>query len=123
MTMYKQNWLQKDQRFSRYGRNGHVHFDCISPHYDLDRGDSQSIFSHDTLWPMMLHHHTKFGCKRFRSSEDITRTNTETFNLSCDPDHQHCNPIFSQNTPAFDYNYTIKLSVVEEKKSVVQKKQ
>ena len=29
---------------------------------------SQSSCS--TLWPMMMHHHTKFGYKRFSSSED-----------------------------------------------------
>ena len=29
-----------------------------------------------TLWPMMLHHHTKFGYRRFSSRVDVIQMNT-----------------------------------------------
>ena len=38
---------------------------------------------------MMMHHHTKFGYKRYRSSENIIQTN---INFDC----TQSNPIFSQ---------------------------
>ena len=49
---------------------------------------------------MMLHHHTKFGNKMFCDSEDIIQTNI--LNPCCDLDLEHSNPIFPQNTPAYD---------------------
>ena len=39
-----------------------VLFDYMSPNYDLDLDGSKPVFSM-TLWPMMMHHHTKFGNK------------------------------------------------------------
>ena len=41
-------------------------------------------------WPMMMHHHTKFGYKRFCSWGDIIRwTVTGIVNLFCDLDLDH----------------------------------
>ena len=37
-----------------------------------------------TLWPMMLHHHTKSGYRRFRSWGDVRWTFTGILNLFCD---------------------------------------
>ena len=50
----------------------------------------------------MRHHHTKFGYKRFRSSEDIVQKNAETLSLHCDLDLEYSNPSFSQDTGACD---------------------
>ena len=51
-----------------------VIFDHMSPHCDPALEDSKPIFLHD-LWPMMIHHHTKFGYKRFSSWGDIIQKN------------------------------------------------
>ena len=52
---------------------------------------------------MMLHHHTKFGNKMFRGSEDIIRTSfTDNLNHCCDLDLKCSNPIFPQDTLAYD---------------------
>ena len=51
---------------------------------------------------MMLHKHTKFGNKMFCGSEDIVQTNINIFNLRCDLDLERSNPIFPQDTPAYD---------------------
>ena len=49
-----------------------------------------------TLWPMMLHHHTKFGYTRFSSWEISFRwTFTEILNLFCDLDLDHYKAIQS----------------------------
>ena len=55
-----------------------------------------------TLRRMMLHHHTEFGNKTFCGSENIIQTFTDIFNLCCDLDLKHSNPIFPQGTPAYD---------------------
>ena len=41
-----------------------------SPHCDLDLEHS----IHKTLWVMMMHHQTKFDCKRISGSEDVVET-------------------------------------------------
>ena len=52
----------------------------------------------------MLHHHTKFGNKMFCSSEDRSsgQTFTDILNLFCDLDTESSNPIFPQNTLAYN---------------------
>ena len=51
-----------------------VIFDYMSPNCDLDLEDDESFRM--ILWPMMMHHHTKFGYKSFGGSEHIVWTNT-----------------------------------------------
>ena len=50
---------------------------------------------------MIMHHHTKFGHKRFSGSKEIVRGEKifDILNLRCDPDFEHSNPIDSQDTP------------------------
>ena len=59
----------------------------ISLHCDLELEDSNLLlfffffflfFFCMTLWPMMTHHHTKFGYKRLSNSEDILWTKADT---------------------------------------------
>ena len=59
---------------------------------------------------MMLHIHTKFENKMFGGLEDIIWTNitiiqtsTDILNFHCDHDLKHSNPIFPQNTPAYEF--------------------
>ena len=54
---------------------------------------------HITLQLMMLHHHNKFRYKRLCGWEDV---DIDILNLPCDLDLEHSNPIFSQDTPAYD---------------------
>ena len=42
-----------------------------------------------TLWLMMMHYHTKFGCEKSFSSEDIVQTFNEDLNLHYDLDREH----------------------------------
>ena len=60
-----------------------VIFDQMSPHCDpeLKKANQSSCM---TLWPMMLHHYTKFGYRRFSRW-----TFTGILNLFCDLDHYH----------------------------------
>ena len=51
---------------------------------------------------MMLHHNTKFDHKMLCGSEDTIRTFTNILNLHCDLDHECSNPIFPQDTLAYD---------------------
>ena len=52
---------------------------------------------------LMMYHHTKFGCKRFRTSEYIVWTNMDlNLEVCCDCDLEHSNPIFSLDTLAYD---------------------
>ena len=50
----------------------------------------------------MMHHYTTFGHKRFDGSEDISKTFTDILNRRCDLDVEHSNPLFSQDTTAYD---------------------
>ena len=72
-------------------------------------------FFHRTLWLMMLYYQTKFGCKSTSSVEDTTEivifwlyksshnhTRFGILNFRCDLDIEHSNPIFPQDTPAYD---------------------
>ena len=76
----------------------------MSLHCDLDLEDSNQS-SCMTLWPMVLHQHTKFGYKQFSSWEDIVQMNThwnsEPF-LQTRPWPQQSNPIFSQDNQVYD---------------------
>ena len=59
-----------------------------------------------TLWPMMLHHHTKFGYRRSAAEEISSRgTFIGILNLFCDLDHNTANPIFSEDNPPFKMMY------------------
>ena len=78
-----------------------VIFYCMSPHCDLELGDCKSF--HMTLWPMTMHHLTRFCYKRFRTSEIITWTNIKTLNLCCDLDFDQNSQISSQTTLAYDH--------------------
>ena len=51
-----------------------------------------------TLWLIMMYHHTGFGYKRFSDYKISKLSLIETFNLGCDIDLYHSNPIFSLNT-------------------------
>ena len=73
--------------------------DCMRRHCDFDHEDSKPVFLHGTL---AYDHNTKFGYKRFSSSEDNIRTNSEPLNLCCDPDIENSNLFFSQDTRAND---------------------
>ena len=66
--------LQKEKQFRSYIRKSY--FCYVILHCDLDLEDIKSIFSKDT-WLMMMHHHTKFGGKRFSSSKYIVWTNIQ----------------------------------------------
>ena len=75
-----------------------------SDHCDLDLEDShtQKKFCM-TLWVMILHNHTRFGNKCFVVLKVSSRqTLTNILNLHCDLDLERCNPIFPQNTQAYD---------------------
>ena len=52
-------------------------------------------------WIMMMHHYGKFSYRRFRHSEHVFQMNI--LNLWCDSDFEHSNPIFSQDTSAYDH--------------------
>ena len=43
----------------------------------------------------MMHHHIKYGYKRFNCPENIVQTLTEIFNLRGDLDFKNNNPVFS----------------------------
>ena len=49
-----------------------VIFDQMSPHCDPELEDQSSCTS---FWPIMCHHHTKFGYRRFSSRGDIIQMN------------------------------------------------
>ena len=55
-----------------------------------------------TLQLIMMHHNTKFGNQIFGGLEDIIWTNIDILTLCCDLDLDCSNPIFSQNTLAYD---------------------
>ena len=51
-----------------------INIDNLTPRCDLDLECSNPVcfcFFHQTLWPMVSYHQTKFGCQRISSSEDI----------------------------------------------------
>ena len=94
--------LPRNQQFRKYSRKSY--FDHKSPccdlHLDLEDSTHKKICM--TLWLIMLHHHTKFGNKTFRDLENFIQTFTNILNLRCDLDLTYSNPIFPQNTPAYD---------------------
>ena len=52
---------------------------------------------------MMIHHHTKSGHKgSVIQIISAGQTLTAILNLHCDFDFEHSNPIFSQDTPAYN---------------------
>ena len=92
-------WLQKDQQFSKYGRDI---LGYISNHYDLELEDSKPFFLHNTLATVTLPSMVTKGL----AVEEIS--SRWTFNgililfwLWLWPQLQS-NPIFSQDNPAYD---------------------
>ena len=88
--------------------------DILNLRCDLDLKRSNPVF-HRTLQLMMLYYQTKFGCKSTSSVEDTTEivifwlyksshnhTRFGILNFRCDLDIEHSNPIFPQDTPAYD---------------------
>ena len=75
--------MQKHQQFRRYGLIKWT----LSVTLNLKTVNQSSCI---TLWPMMLHHHTKFGY-RDSAAEDISSrwTFTGILNLFCDLDQDH----------------------------------
>ena len=60
---------------------------------------------HLTLWPMMMHYHSKFNYKRFSSWEDMVQmkiTWTVGLLLWPWPWAQHSNAIYSEDNTAYD---------------------
>ena len=51
---------------------------------------------------IMMHHNTKLGNKMFGGLEDIIWTNINILTFHCDLDLECSNPIFSQDTLAYD---------------------
>ena len=98
-VLSNQVWLQIDQQFRKYSRNSHILIILALPVTMTLKTVNQ--FFCMTLWLMMLHHHTKFGNKIFRTSEDIIRTFIDMLNLHCDLDPECSDPIFPQDTPAY----------------------
>ena len=75
----------------------------MSPRCDLDLEDSKQFLFRVTLWLILQHHHTKFGNKMFCGSEDNTgQIFIDIFNLQCDLDLERSNPIFPQDTLAYN---------------------
>ena len=71
-----QIWMQKVQKFRRYGRK--VGFSKgFEPTVNLTLNIGTQPFC-ITLWVMMMHHHTKFGCIQFSVSGDIFRCDRQT---------------------------------------------
>ena len=55
------------------------------------------------LWPMMLHNHTRFGNKMSVVQKILSgQTFTNILSPSCDLDLESSNPIFPQDTLAYD---------------------
>ena len=75
----------------------------MSPRCDLYLEDSKQFLFRVTLWLILQHHHTKFGNKSFViqkiSSGQIF---TDIFNLRCDLDLERSDPIFPQDTMAYN---------------------
>ena len=70
---------------------------------DLDLEHSNNNKMSAWLWLIMLHHHTKFGTKcSVIQKISPGQTFTDILNLCCDLDLEYSNPIFQQNTPAYD---------------------
>ena len=61
MMMHHPNKFGCKKISSSVGLVETVILDYMSPHYDPELEDNKQI------WPMMRHHHTKFGYKRFSS--------------------------------------------------------
>ena len=75
----------------------------MSPRCDLDLEDSKQFLFRVTLWLILQHHHTKFDNKSFVvqkiSSGQIF---IDIFNLRCDLDLERSNPIFQQDSLAYN---------------------
>ena len=99
------------KKISRYARNGYIWSNQPSVWPLNSKTSNQS--SCITLWPMKLHHHTKFGYRRFSSWGDIVQMNihwnSEPF-LWPWPWPQQSNSIISQDNPPYDDYHQTKFS-------------
>ena len=85
-------WLQTDQQFRRCRRHSQT----------LTLNTVNQFFCM-TLSLMMLHNHTRFGDKCSMVQKIFSRqTFTNIFNLCCVLDHECSNPVFPQDTQAYD---------------------
>ena len=75
----------------------------MSPRCDLDLEDSNQFLFRVTLWLILQHHHTMFGNKMFVVNKISSgQIFTDILNLRCDLDLEHSNPIFPQDTLAYN---------------------
>ena len=105
-----QVWMQKDQQYRRYSKNGQVLI--ISALAVTLTLKIVNQFYCKTHCLMIIHHHTEFGKKKkwLSGSGDTEQTWLDTWrkisgqtftdilNLHCDVDLEHSNPIFPQDT-------------------------
>ena len=76
----------------------------MSPRCDLDLEDSNNNkIVHMTLWLMMLHHIPNLVTKcSVIQKISSGQTFTDILNLRCELDLKHSNPIFQQDSLAYD---------------------
>ena len=66
---------------------------------------------HTTPWLMIMHHHTKFGCKRFKNSEDMEKKKVpwhvflEDLSPHCDLNLEDRNQTVLHDTPGHDVGW------------------
>ena len=91
-------WVQEDKQFSRYGRKVIFNHMSLTVTLNLKTANQSSCM---TLWPIMMHHHSKCGYRRFSSWGDIVHWNSEpSFDLGLD--HNRAILSFSQDNPTYD---------------------
>ena len=95
-------WLPRNQQFRKYRKKSHIMIIWALTVTLTLKIATTTTFSHMALWLMMLHDHTKFGNKMFCDSENIIPTVTHILNLHCDLALERSNPIFQQDTLAYD---------------------
>ena len=101
-----QVWMQKDQQYRRYSKNGQVLI-ISALAVTLTLKIVNQIFRM-THCLMIIHHNTKFSKKIFFKVEWFRRywpdtiRHTGILNICCDPDLVHSNLIFQQDTHAYD---------------------
>ena len=79
------------------------HLDHMS-HLDLEDSNNNNNNNNKiptTLWLMLLHHQTKYKCSVIHKIS-ARQAFTDILNICCDLDLEHSNPIFPQDTLAYD---------------------
>ena len=96
-----QLWLPRNQQFRKYSRKSHsLIIPVLAVTLTLKIATMTKFCM--TLWLMILHNHTISGSKMFCDSENIIQTFTDILNLRCAFGLKCSNPIFPQDTPAYD---------------------